>query len=57
MLGPFMVGGIQAYEDFVLNAYLWLLLGILFRLPHIKVSTELEAVRLAATQPRGRWVL
>src|SRR5882672_4754335 len=42
MLFPLMAGGIQAYEDFVLNAYLWLLLGILFRLPHIKLSTELE---------------
>jgi hypothetical protein len=25
--------GIVAYQDFVLNAYLWLLIGILFRLP------------------------
>ena len=57
MLGPFMAGGIQAYEDFVLNAYLWLLLGILFRLPHIKLSTELDAARLAAAQPRRRWIL
>ena len=57
MLFPLMVGGIQAYEDFVLNAYLWLLLGILFRLPHIKVSTELEAARFAAAQPRRRWIL
>jgi hypothetical protein len=57
MLFPFMVGGIQAYEDFVLNAYLWLLLGILFRLPHIKVSAELDAARLAAEMPRRRWIL
>jgi len=57
MLGAFMVGGIQAYEDFVLNAYLWLLLGVLFRLPHIKVSTELEAAQLAAAKPRRRWIL
>jgi len=57
MLFPFMVGGIQAYEDFVLNAYLWLLLGILFRLPHVKVSVELEAAQLAAAQPRRRWIL
>ncbi|HLZ12502.1 MAG TPA: hypothetical protein VKP58_07940 [Candidatus Acidoferrum sp.] len=57
MLFPFMVGGIQSYEDFVLNAYLWLLLGILFRLPHIKVSAELDAARLAAQMPRRRWIL
>jgi hypothetical protein len=56
MFFPFMVGGIQAYEDFVLNAYLWLLLGILFRLPQIKVSAELDAARLAAAAPRRRWI-
>jgi hypothetical protein len=38
--------GIQPYEDFVLNAYLWLLLGILFRLPTIAASQQ-----FAATQP------
>lgn len=32
---PYTFGGIVAYEDFVLNAYLWLLLGILFRLPNL----------------------
>jgi hypothetical protein len=35
---PFTFGGIMAYEDFVLNAYLWLLLGILFRLPDLAGS-------------------
>jgi hypothetical protein len=35
---PFTFGGIMAYEDFVLNAYLWLLLGILFRLPDLAQS-------------------
>jgi hypothetical protein len=35
--------GMQPYEDFVLNAYLWLLLGILFRLPSISVSAEFAA--------------
>jgi hypothetical protein len=37
---PFTFGGILAYEDFVVNAYLWLLLGILFRLPNIAMSEE-----------------
>jgi hypothetical protein len=36
--------GIQPYEDFVLNAYLWLLLGILFRLPSLALSAEFSAV-------------
>jgi hypothetical protein len=35
---PYTYGGIMAYEDFVLNAYLWLLLGILFRLPRLGLS-------------------
>jgi hypothetical protein len=35
LLLPFTFTGIQAYQDFILNAYLWLLLGILFRLPTI----------------------
>jgi hypothetical protein len=42
MLFPFMVGGIQAYEDFVLNSYFWLLLGVLFRLPHIRTRASAE---------------
>lgn len=33
LLLPMTFAGMQPYEDFVLNAYLWLLLGILFRLP------------------------
>jgi hypothetical protein len=53
---PFMIGGIQAYQDFVLNAYLWLLLGVLFRLPSLKLAVEAAHVEqiLAAQQPR--WV-
>lgn len=37
-------GGIAAYEDFVLNAYLWLLLGILFRLPDLARSAALVTI-------------
>lgn len=33
LLFPFTFGGMQPYQNFVFNAYLWLLLGILFRLP------------------------
>ncbi|OLE96355.1 MAG: hypothetical protein AUG75_21490, partial [Cyanobacteria bacterium 13_1_20CM_4_61_6] len=52
LLFPATFAGIQAYEDFVLNAYLWLLLGILFRLPDIKLSAQLEAAQLSAAAPR-----
>ena len=54
---PATFAGIQGYEDFVLNAYLWLLLGILFRLPDIKLSAQLEAAQLSAAAPRRRWIL
>jgi hypothetical protein len=56
MLFPFMIGGIQTYEDFILNAYFWLLIGILFRLPHIKASTEQAVIEKALAQPQQRWI-
>jgi hypothetical protein len=43
LLFPLTFTGIQAYEDFVLNAYLWLLLGVLFRLPTLAVSAQYAA--------------
>jgi len=33
LLFPFTWGSIVGYQNFVLNAYLWLLVGVLFRLP------------------------
>ncbi len=44
LLLPITFSGMQPYEDFVLNAYLWLLLGILFRLPTLAVSAQYAAV-------------
>jgi hypothetical protein len=43
LLFPMTFNGIQPYEDFVLNAYLWLLLGILFRLPSLALSSQFAA--------------
>ena len=43
LLFPMTFTGMQAYQDFVLNAYLWLLLGILFRLPTLAVSAQYAA--------------
>jgi hypothetical protein len=43
LLLPMTFAGIQAYEDFILNAFLWLLLGILFRLPTLALSAEFAA--------------
>jgi len=56
MFFPFMIGGIQAYEDFVMNAYLWLLLGVLFRLPHLKAAVEVAHVEQVLASQRPRWV-
>ena len=43
LLLPMTFASLVAYEDFVLNAYLWLLLGILFRLPRLALSVEFAA--------------
>jgi len=52
LLFPATFGSMVAYEDFLLNAYLWLLLGILFRLQSIPLSAQFEANRAAAPRQR-----
>jgi hypothetical protein len=56
LLFPATFGGIQSYEDFLLNAYLWLLLGLLFRLPTIALSAQFAA-NAPVTQPARRWIV
>lgn len=53
LLLPFTFQGMQAYQDFILNAYLWLLLGILFRLPTLTLPAQMAtpASRTAAQVP------
>ena len=48
LLFPLTFTGMQPYEDFVMNAYLWLLLGVLYRLPTLAVSTQFAATALPA---------
>jgi hypothetical protein len=48
LLIPLTFQGMQAYEDFVLNAYMWLLLGILFRLPKLAQAAQ----RAGGTAPQ-----
>lgn len=55
LLVPETVAGIQAYEDFVLNAYFWLLLGVLFRLPHLKAAAEMAGAEYVAASLQQRW--
>lgn len=40
LLLPMTFVGMQNYQDFLMNAYLWLLLGILFRLPAIATNAH-----------------
>src|SRR5437588_590904 len=40
LLFPFTFGGMQPYQNYVFNAYLWLLAGVLFRLPTMARPSE-----------------
>jgi hypothetical protein len=35
LLFPFTHMGMQPYQNYIMNAYLWFLVGVLFRLPHL----------------------
>ena len=39
LLGPKAYIGLIAYQDYLMNAYLWFMLGILFRLPNLAQET------------------
>jgi hypothetical protein len=47
LLFPMTFVAMQAYQDFVLNCYLWLLIGILFRLPSLGLSAQADAASKA----------
>jgi len=51
LLFPITFSGMQAYQDFVLNAYFWLLLGVLFRLPTLAVSAQFAATAEVSPSP------
>jgi hypothetical protein len=54
LLLPMTYEGMQAYQDFILNAYLWLLLGVLFRLPELALDAQFGAS--ATLQPGRHWI-
>jgi hypothetical protein len=54
LLIPLTYEGLQAYQDFILNAYLWLLLGVLFRLPKLALDAQFAAT--AVSQPAWLWI-
>jgi hypothetical protein len=53
LLVPFTFNGMVSYQNFVLNAYLWLLVGVLFRVPEIALTTGLPATP-SEPENRGR---
>jgi hypothetical protein len=44
LLLPMTFTSMVAYEDFIINAYFWTLLGILFRLPSLALSAQFANV-------------
>jgi hypothetical protein len=54
LLLPITFTSMVAYEDFVINAYFWTLLGILFRLPSLALSAQFANVPAPAANPRLR---
>jgi hypothetical protein len=54
LLLPMTFTSMQACEDFVINAYFWTLLGILFRLPTLLLSSQFANVSAPAGNPRLR---
>jgi hypothetical protein len=55
LMFPATFGSIVLYEDFLLNAYFWLLLGLLFRLPTLALSAQFAANSPQASSSR-RWI-
>jgi hypothetical protein len=52
LLIPMSFVSFVAYQDFLLNAYLWLLLGILFRLPDFVLSAQAAETAVQAAGQR-----
>lgn len=51
LLVPLTYAGLSAYQDYTSNAYLWLLVGMLFRLPTLLAHTSAPAV-VSSRPPR-----
>jgi hypothetical protein len=52
LLLPFTYMGMAPYQNFILNAYLWLLVGVLFRLPALAGFTLPYQVTPTTTRAR-----
>jgi hypothetical protein len=49
---PMGYSGLTFYQDFLVNAYLWILIGILFRLPHLALSAQFAAETAQSSRPQ-----
>jgi hypothetical protein len=54
LLLPTTFASMVAYEDFVINAYFWTMLGILFRLPSLALSSQFANPSAPSGNPRLR---
>lgn len=48
---PMGYNSISFYQDFLVNAYFWILVGILYRLPHVALSAQFAAETTQASRP------
>jgi hypothetical protein len=55
LLYPFTYGGLAAYQNFVDNAYLWVIVGILFKLPALYAANPSGAPAAPVVAPPPRW--
>jgi O-antigen ligase len=55
MLIPEMYSTLNAFQDYVLNAYLWILIGVLYQLPEILIArpVPVPSAAIAASPPPG----
>ena len=51
LLFPFTHMGMAPYQNYVMNAYFWFLIGILFRLPHLARLPQIVPSRSRASVP------
>jgi len=54
LLLPMTFTSMASYEDFVINAYFWTLLGVLFRLPTLPFSSQFANAPAPAAGTRLR---
>jgi hypothetical protein len=53
LLLPFSYGGMAVYQNYVMNAYFWVLAGVLFRLPHLARASQPAPAQAAVPSRRA----